>query len=67
MTRKKMEGKAFISRQSRHFLSVDNIIQITSLLCTLTWREQLCFPAKKPETRVTIVLREILNLTLFIS
>ena len=46
--RKKMEGKVFISRQSRHFVFVDNIFKV--LFATLSPDlvcKKLCFPPRK--------------------
>ena len=36
--KEEMEGKVFISRQSRHISFVFIMIEILSLLCTFTWR-----------------------------
>ena len=36
--RDKMDGKVFISRQSRHFLFIAKMIKVLISICTLTWR-----------------------------
>ena len=36
--KEEMEGKLFISRQSRHISFVFIMIKVLSLLCTFTWR-----------------------------
>ena len=33
-----MDGEVFISRQSRHFSFVDNMIKLLFPICTLNWR-----------------------------
>ena len=33
-----MDGKVFISRQSRHFSFVNIVIEVLFPICTLTWR-----------------------------
>ena len=37
-TKEEMNGKVFISRQSRHFLSLVNMIQVFFPICASTWR-----------------------------
>ena len=32
------DGVMFISRQSRHYLSVDNMIKVLFPICNLSWR-----------------------------
>ena len=32
-----MDGEVFISRQSRHYPFVDNMIKLLFLICTLSW------------------------------
>ena len=36
--KKKMDGQVFISRQSRHFPFIDNMIKVLFPICTLIWR-----------------------------
>ena len=33
-----MDGEVFISRQSRHFPFIDNMIKVIFPICTLIWR-----------------------------
>ena len=36
--KEEMDGMVFISRQSRHFSFIDNMIKVLSPICTLNWR-----------------------------
>ena len=36
--REKMDGKVFISHQTRHFPFINNMIKVLFPICTLTWR-----------------------------
>ena len=36
--KEEMDGEVFISRQSRHFSFIDNMIKVLFLVCTLNWR-----------------------------
>ena len=36
--KEKMDGEVFISRQSRHFSFIDNMIKVIFPICTLNWR-----------------------------
>ena len=39
-----MDGKVFISRQSRHlFLLINSMIKVLFPICTLIWRENIYF------------------------
>ena len=36
--KKEMDGEVFISRQSRHFLFINNMIKVFCPVCTSNWR-----------------------------
>ena len=36
--KEEMDGEVFISRQSRHFPFIDNMIKLLFPICTLIWR-----------------------------
>ena len=38
LMQEEMEGKVFISRQSRHFSFIFNMIKVLFSVCTLIWR-----------------------------
>ena len=45
--REEMDGKVFISRQSRHFLFIVNVVKKLSPICTLNWRVNNYIAIKK--------------------
>ena len=36
--KEEVDGEVFISRQSRHFLFIGNMIKVIFPICTLNWR-----------------------------
>ena len=45
--KKEMDGKVFISSQSRHFSFVNNMITVLFPICTLNWPVTIMFTAKE--------------------
>ena len=40
--KEEMDGEVFISRQSRHYLFLGNMIEVLFPICTLVWRVNIC-------------------------
>ena len=45
--KEEMDGEVLISRQSRHFPFVDNMIRVLFPICTLNWHVNIFFHAKE--------------------
>ena len=46
--KEEMDGEVYISRLSRQFTVIDNMIKVLFPICTLIWRvKKLCFPPGK--------------------
>ena len=67
--KEEMEGKVFVSRQSRHISFVINMIKVLFLLCTFTWsvKNYVSRQAKDRIRRNESTRGDNLNITLMIS